>query len=56
MFAVAISVLMIYAVSQHAMAHHLEVPADFEGDPLLLVSPQIVLAANVCAWSLTYDL
>lgn len=47
-FAVAIGVLEIYSVSQHALAYPLEVPADYEGDPLLLVTPQIVLSAKVC--------
>lgn len=46
---------MIYAVSQHAMAYPLEVPADFEGDPLLLVTHQIVLAAKVYTRSLKYS-
>lgn len=39
---------MIYAVSKHAIAYPLEIPADFDGNPLLLVTPQIVLAAKVC--------
>lgn len=38
---------MTYAVSQHAMAYPVEVPADYEGNSLLLVTPQIVLAAKV---------
>lgn len=46
-FSVGIGVLMIYSVSQHAMAYPVEVPADYEGNPLLLVTPQIVLAAKV---------
>lgn len=47
-FAVAIGILMIYSVSQHALAYPLEIPADFDGNPLLLVTPQIVLAAKAC--------
>lgn len=43
----AIGVLMTYAVSQHAMAYPLEIPPDFEGSPLLLVTPQIVLSSKV---------
>lgn len=48
MFAVAIGVLMIFSVSQHALAYPVEVPADYEGDVMLLMTPQIVLAAKVC--------
>lgn len=46
-FAVAIAVLMIYAVSQHAFAYSLEIPSDFDGSPLELATTQIVLASKV---------
>ncbi|KAK3694280.1 plasma membrane protein Pth11-like protein [Podospora appendiculata] len=44
---VAIGVNVVYGVSQHALAYRLEIPADFDGDPLSLVTDQLVTTSKV---------
>ncbi|KAK3336428.1 plasma membrane protein Pth11-like protein [Cercophora scortea] len=44
---VAIGVDVVYGVSQHALAYRFEIPANFDGDPLTVVTDQLVTTSKV---------
>lgn len=43
----AIAIETTYGVSQGAVAYPTEIPADFDGDPLEITTPQIALVYKV---------